>query len=135
MRNLNLLNSYRRTDAAVIKHFGSIGDGSCGVFSIPSKIDKALLLCVASEGMGWDHVSVTRRNRTANWPEMCQIVDLFWESTDTVMQLHLPALERADDNLHCLHLWRPIDAEIPKPPFSWDADMRTRQRLWLEMGH
>lgn len=125
MRNLHELNRFRRTDKAVYRQFGGIGDDGCGVFQISSCIDKAPLVCIASSGLGWDHVSVSRRNRTPNWPEMDQIYKLFFLPTEAVMQLHVPAGDHINDMPNCLHLWRPRDEGIPRPPFGWSAEQTT----------
>jgi hypothetical protein len=66
---------------------------------------------------GWEHVSVSteRRSHLPNWIEMDWVKGLFWTSEEAVMQLH-PPRSRWVDNYSCLHLWRPIDIEIPLPP-------------------
>jgi len=71
---------------------------------------------IASDGQGWEPVSVSLPNRCPNWREMCFIKDVFWDAEDLVMQSH-PA-KSAHVNLHenCLHLWRPVRVEIPTPP-------------------
>lgn len=119
MRNLYELNRFRRTDKAVYRQFGGIGDDGCGVFQVPSCIDKAALVCIASSGLGWDHVSVSRRKRAPNWPEMDQIYKLFFLPTEAVMQLHVPSADHINDMPFCLHLWRPREEGIPRPPFGW----------------
>ena len=116
MRNLRLLDLYRCTVPAIVKYFGGIGDHETGVFEVPSKIDKAPMRVIASNGLEWDHVSVSRRNRTPNWAEMAQIKDLFFHDDETVMQLHVPASDHINDHPHCLHLWRPHKMAIPRPP-------------------
>lgn len=73
---------------------------------------------VASDGEGWEHVSVSFENRTPTWDEMCKIKDIFWDKNDCVMQLHPPESEYVSFAKHCLHLWRPIQIIIPRPP-SW----------------
>ncbi len=120
MRNLHLLDPYRITSGPIIKHYGGVGDDTCGCFSIPSKIDRGVLVCIASSGMRgmeWEHVSVSRRRRTPNWTEMCQIKELFFLDTETAMQLHVPTAEHINDHPYCLHLWRPTNQTIPRPPF------------------
>ena len=63
MRNLRLLDMYRRTDKEIIDYFGSTGDETCGFFIVPSPIDKGDIKVMASSGEGWDHLSVSRSNR------------------------------------------------------------------------
>ena len=44
----------------------------------------------AADADGWDHVSISLKNRCPNWTEMCFVKDLFFEPEETVMQLHPP---------------------------------------------
>lgn len=116
MRNLHVLDCYRDVSADVIRLYGSTGDDTCGVFVVPSKIDGGDLRIIASAGGDWDHVSVSRANRCPNWPEMEQVKRLFFQDAETAMQLHVPASDHINCHPHCLHLWRPQKAEIPRPP-------------------
>ncbi len=116
MRNLHTLDAYRMRGRAVTDHYGSEGDESCGAFIIPSPIDRAHLVVVASAGAGWDHVSVSRKNRCPNWQEMEHIARLFFCDDEVVMQLHVPATDHINIHPHTLHWWRPWDVPIPLPP-------------------
>ena len=117
MRDLNTLNRYRRTDQHVMDNWGWAGDGAAGMFMVPSPIDKAPIAVVASNGEGWDHVSVSRPNRCPNWPEMEFIAALFFKDNETAMQLHVPAGDHVNNHPYCLHWWRPHQpVEIPRPP-------------------
>lgn len=118
MRNLDLLNKFRRTDTGIRAHYRSIGDRTCGAFTMPSPVDSGELCIVASSGEGWDHVSVSRPNRCPNWPEMDHIKRLFFKDEEAAMQLHVPPSENISVHPFCLHLWRPHKTEIPRPP-SW----------------
>ena len=71
---------------------------------------------IASEEMGWEHVSVSRSDRSPTWEEMCQVKDLFWDDTDCVIQYHPPKSDYVNNHPYCLHLWRPIGIELPRPP-------------------
>ena len=117
MRDLRLLDRYRDCSKEVMAHYGWAGDETCGVFVVPSPIDKAALRVTASSGEGWDHVSVSRTNRCPNWPEMEHVKRLFFRDEETAMQLHVPPAEHLSLHPHCLHIWRPNDGtEIPRPP-------------------
>jgi hypothetical protein len=91
-------------------------DGLCGYIKINP--ENKLFHIIFSFGGGWEHVSVSLKNRTPTWNEMCVVKDIFWRYDETVIQYH-PA-EKDYKNIHpyCLHMWRPIDIEIPKPPLS-----------------
>lgn len=71
---------------------------------------------IASWGQGWDHVSVSTRNRCPSWDEMCIIKDVFFHPYEAVMQLHPPESEYVNNHPYCLHLWRPQEQPIPLPP-------------------
>ena len=116
MRDLRSLDRYRDVSARVVAHFGSTGDGTCGSFVVPSPIDRAAMRIVASSGEGWDHVSVSRANRCPNWPEMEHVKRMFFGDDETAMQLHVPTTDHVNCHPHCLHLWRPFDGNIPRPP-------------------
>jgi hypothetical protein len=64
-----------------------------------------------------DHVSVSLSvKRCPDWEEMCMIKDMFWDDEDCVVQYHPPKSEYVSMHPFCLHLWRPIGIEIPRPP-------------------
>lgn len=89
-------------------------DGNNGCFFIP--YESFTLMIIASDGEGWEHVSVSMKNRTPNWKEMCFVKDLFWEEEDSVVQFHPPKSEYVDNHPNCLHLWKPIKKQIKTPP-------------------
>lgn len=110
-----VLARYRRVDFEM-KVVGDFGNSKIGVFVFPSPVDKKNLRCIVSAVRGWDHVSVSRTDRVPNWQEMCFIKELFFEEHETAMQVHPPRSEWVNNHEHCLHLWRPHDVDIPKPP-------------------
>lgn len=66
--------------------------------------------------LGWEHVSVSLRNRCPNWPEMCFVKGLFWQPEETVLQFHPPESTWISNHPFCLHLWRNTRAEVQLPP-------------------
>lgn len=76
-------------------------------------------LCIASDGEGWEHVSVSvvhpEMSRTPSWEEMCAIKDIFWEPQDCVVQYHPPKDKYVNQHPFCLHLWRKIGFDMPVP--------------------
>ena len=115
MRNLRLLDTLRLRGRAVA-FYGWDGDETCGAFALRSIIDGGQLTVIASSGEGWDHVSVSRPTRCPNWPEMEQVKRLFFREEETAMQLHVPPSDHVNNHPYTLHLWRPLDQEIPRPP-------------------
>lgn len=97
------------------KKYSNKSDGNNGVFRVPRNNANAPLTIVASDGMGWEHVSVTLPGRPPTWDEMCKVKELFWDEDDTVIQYHPGKDDYVDNHPNCLHMWRPIDKELPKP--------------------
>jgi hypothetical protein len=114
MRSLYSLNKYREHETAK-KVYGWSGDDKLGMFLIPSGDFE--LRVIASNGDGWDHVSVSLEHRCPTWEEMEYIKHLFFEDDETAMQLHVPSADHISFHDYCLHLWRPHPpAKIPRPP-------------------
>ena len=91
--------------------------GNNGAFHLPANNKRKLrLAAIASDGMGWEHVSVSTATRCPTWDEMCYVKELFWDPEDTVIQFHPPRSEWINNHPYCLHLWRPIGIELPRPP-------------------
>lgn len=105
---------YRVTSGYFASDFS---DGRNGLFLLPppDKNSNLTLRVIATDEGGWEHVSVSLPKRCPNWSEMCHIKSIFWDDDDTVMQLHPPRSEWVNNHQYCLHLWRPIDADIPLP--------------------
>ncbi len=102
-------------DAARVKHplYQTKGTGNEGFFVFPLR----RLNVLASNGSGWDHVSISRFDKTApTWEEMCWVKDLFFEETEWVLQYHPAKEDYIDYGRNVLHLWKPQGIEIPKPP-------------------
>lgn len=114
MRELTLLDAHRIDMSHT--SYGWSGDGTCGAFQLPSPIDGQPLQVLASSENDWDHVSVSRRSRTPNYPEMEFIRRKFFRDDECVMQLHVPIAEHINCHPYCLHLWRPQKQVIPQPP-------------------
>lgn len=115
MRPLSLLEAYRRRDMER-RHYGVDGDETCGMFVLNGVKFKRALKVIASSGGGWDHVSVSLPDRCPTWEEMEAVKRLFFREDETAMQLHVPATDHISFHPYCLHLWRPHDAAIPRPP-------------------
>lgn len=114
MRRLRELNRYRHKEWE--EGLGGKGDDTRGAFVLPSPTDSQPLRCIVTTAGGWDHVSVSRGWRCPNWAEMEFVKRTFFKDDETAMQLHVPATDHVNNHERCLHLWRPQDAAIPRPP-------------------
>ena len=90
-----------------------------GAFEIPSNHRSEVLTVIASNGMGWEHVSVSLgpfSKKCPSWEEMCQVKDLFWDEDVCVVQFHPAKSDYVNRHKGCLHMWRKIGAVVELPP-------------------
>ena len=110
MINLNELNKWR------IPHADYDNGSKGGAFLVPYPLSGVDLRCIASVGGGWDHVSVSRPDRTPSWAEMDYVKKTFFHADEIAMQLHVAERDHINVHPYCLHLWRPHKDSIPLPP-------------------
>lgn len=97
-------------------------DGNNGAFHIDSPEPGWQLAFIASDGLGWEHVSVHayrdggRKERTPTWREMSYVKSLCWDDDDIVVQFHPRRADYVNEHPHVLHLWRPTGRDLPTPP-------------------
>lgn len=107
---------FRDKSEAVLRHFGGYGNDSCGRFIVTLGAAPTPLIVIAASDTGWDHVSVSAPNRCPTWNEMEAVKRLFFKDDECAMQLHVPPADHINVNPFVLHLWRPLEAAIPRPP-------------------
>lgn len=87
-------------------------DGGRGWLTLNGK-----MFCVIfSNGGGWDHVSVSLKNRCPRWDEMCIIKDIFFRENECCIEYHPAKTDYVNVHPYCLHIWKPHGVDIPKPP-------------------
>ena len=104
-------------------------DGNNGAFKLRGDIvdppRSPDILCIASDGIGWEHVSVSvaypdnAPRRCPTWAEMVRVKNTFWDPEDCVVQFHPPQSTYRNCHPYTLHLWRQIGMDPPMP----DPDM------------
>lgn len=89
--------------------------GNNGAFLI--KYETYEVYCIASDGGGWEHVSVSySTTKIPSWNMMCFIKNMFWDEEDCVIQFHPPKSEYVNCHPTVLHLWRKVGTNIETPP-------------------
>lgn len=113
MSNWKYLNT-RRVGSGAYASDESFGFN--GMFHVEA--DGCQLRCIASDGGGWQHVSVSQlgSKHPPRWGVMCAIKDLFFEDEDWVVQFHPAKSEYVNNHEGCLHLWRCTESPQPTPP-------------------
>jgi len=97
-----------------VPHPGGMGDETCGAFLMRGPCGKELYI-IASQGEGWDHVSISLEKRAPWWREMDWVKRRFFEADEVVIQLHVADADHINIHPNCLHLWRPHGENIPLP--------------------
>ena len=75
--------------------------------------------CKFTKAYGWEHLTVSpqpQRGHTPEWDVMCRVKDIFWEEEECCIEYHPRHSQYVNNNETCLHIWRPIDVELPEPP-------------------
>lgn len=101
-------------DDHVTKVIGKGIDGA--MFNV--RINYRLYNVIASNGGGWDHVSIDPINQghAPTWDVMCVLKDICFNDDETVIEYH-PAKENyVNIAENCLHLWKPQNTAIAVPP-------------------
>lgn len=96
--------------------FASPSGVNWGAFQLRVPKHGRVLRIIVGVGDGWDHVSVSLRDRCPTWDEMCAVKNLFFRDDEWVVQYHPAKADYVNLHHQTLHLWRPHDAELPKPP-------------------
>ena len=96
--------------------YGANGDEHNGIYKV--YVAGRSFRVVASNGGGWDHVSVSpcHAKRYPTWEEMCAIKDMFFGENERVVQYHPPKSEYVNAHPYCLHLWKWQGGDFPAPP-------------------
>lgn len=109
MRNIEEIKQNKRL---LIQEIGEDG-GWAFAYLTGSKTPATIIF---SWGDGWDHVSVGFKNRCCTWHEMCQVKDIFFSEDECVVQYHPPKSDYVNIHPYVLHLWRPQNETMPRPP-------------------
>ena len=106
------LEEIKKNGYLTIKKEGA--DGFGGTFY--DKESRCKLNFIMSWGADFEHCSVSLPTRCPSWEQMCAMKELFWKDDEVCMQLHPAKDQYVNNHPYCLHIWRPIDKEIPTPP-------------------
>ena len=97
---------------------GRMPDGVIeGFFVMKRKAgDLCFMASTGSPEIPWEHVSVSLKDRTPTWKEMCIVKRLFWNDDEVVVQYHPAKSDYVNFHQYCLHLWKPVGLPLPVPP-------------------
>ena len=69
-----------------------------------------------TQGFGWEHLSVSTRNKTPEWDVMCKLKEIFWRDDECCVEYHPKREDYVNNMPYCLHIWKKIDEEFEMPP-------------------
>ena len=97
----------------------AVAGSNCGAFRIPTSHYVELCI-IASDELGWDHVSVHAidrgKDRIPTWYEMKFVKHMFWMPEETVIQFHPKQSRYKNDHEFTLHMWRQHGVDYVLPP-------------------
>ena len=108
---MKTLEELKNTPRLVVGRVGA--DGGSGEVHLLKWVGSVIW----SFGGGWEHVSVSpyKRHIIPSWDDMCAIKNMFFRDDEVVVQYHPAKSEYVNVVENCLHLWRPLEAEMPVP--------------------
>lgn len=98
-------------------HYGSDETaGWNGAFLVP--LEGEMWHVLISDGAGFKHLSISNAQKKVlpTWTVMCRVKEAFFADDDWAIQYHPPkGDDYVNDHPYTLHLWMPLDQELPKP--------------------
>lgn len=101
-------------------------DGGMGWAHLASSKKPYPAAVVFSWGGGWEHVSVSFKNRTPTWEEMAEIKQMFFYPNEVAVEYHPAQADYVNQMPYCLHIWRSLNQPMPTPP-TWMIGLRKGQ--------
>lgn len=102
--------------------------------------DKALV-CI-SRVLGWEHLSVSFKNKIPSWEVMNEMKEMFFRDDEDAFQYHPKKDDYINNNEYTLHIWRPLEGmkQIPPSvlvgfrPNHIEEDMEAAKKLHEDIG-
>lgn len=69
-----------------------------------------------TKAMGWEHLSVSFDDMLPDWNYMQEMKEMFWKDDEECFQLHPKKDNYINNHNYCLHIWKPLEQQIPIPP-------------------
>lgn len=84
--------------------------------TIYSESDNDDVLAKFTRALNWEHLSISFKNKLPSWNCMQEMKEIFWEDEEVCFQLHPAKSEYINNHEYCLHIWKPLNVDIPLPP-------------------
>ena len=107
---------YRDYDLENFAHVLPVMHKYCGCFYLP--LGNNFFQVIASNQIGWEHVSVSNDHRCPTFNEVVTIKEMFFNSGEIAFQIHPKKKNYVNFHNTCLHLWRPTNVNVPTPDIT-----------------
>lgn len=131
-------------DKRILKIYKNIETPLASKLKVEIRSNKASDKCLASLTIckGWEHLSVSHKNKIPSWLTMQEMKELFFLDDEECFQLHPKADDYINNNEYTLHIWRPTHMIFPTPPSvlvgfrpnHLEEDMEAAKQLHIDIG-
>ena len=132
-------------DRRVLKVFKDISDSKISKLKLEVRSNKAsdkCLVCMTCIN-GWEHLSVSHKNKIPSWLCMEEMKEMFFKDDEEAFQFHPKMDNYVNNNEYTLHIWRKQDGTMSTPPSILvgfrpnhiDEDVKAAKELHKNIGH
>lgn len=114
MRDVNEILSDKR----VIKVYKNVDNGIVSKLKLEVRSYKASDKCLIQLTCvnGWEHLSVSHKNKIPSWLTMEEMKEMFFRDDEEAFQFHPKMDNYINNNEYTLHIWRRTDGKMETPP-------------------
>lgn len=105
-------------DRRVIKVYKNVETENVAKLKVDVHSIKASDKCLVSitKLQGWEHLSVSHKNKIPSWMCMQEMKEMFFYDNEECFQIHPKADNYVNNNEYTLHIWRPVEGMTQVPP-------------------
>lgn len=132
-------------DSRILKVYKDVQDDKISKLKLEVRSykasDKCLVCMTCVEG--WEHLSVSHKNKIPSWLCMEEMKELFFKDDEEAFQFHPKMDNYVNNNEYALHIWRRTDGKMEPPPSILvgfrpgheEEDMEEAKALHERIGH
>lgn len=105
-------------DKRILKVFKNVETEKVSKLKVEVKSQKASDKCLVAitKIAGWEHLSVSHKNKIPSWECMNEMKEMFFKDDEECFQMHPKKDNYINNNEYTLHIWRPTEGMKQIPP-------------------
>ena len=105
-------------DNRVLKVYKDVDNGIVSKLKLEVRSNKASDKCLVNLTCinGWEHLSVSHKNKIPSWLTMEEMKEMFFKDDEECFQFHPKMDNYINNNEFTLHIWRRTDGKMEPPP-------------------